>query len=337
MESIAVKLIDRLEKVIHNLPFSDSGKRHLSFQVLVDVVDSWHLVDPEIESATSNMTYGIETNEQAIRYFTKFIHAIKKSRFHALEKYSVKLRDDINTEKSVEKIIKHLDEVNKQEIRNKLLGEKIIDKEWHDSIKIFLENEENYLKTSKLIDDYTSLTKKIFLSLSTIQGLERCIKKDEVSRAIILNYLLDARLRNWRCKDESKWGESFKGVKPGELDITIEDAEGNKKAIIECLQLNNGLNRNSIKTHYQKIFKYDSGGLNKNYLVVFSKYKRIDELWSRYLKTISNIDQPYETTEIRDVSTEFISSLSDIRVAWQKYKRSNKELNLFHFMIKMNE
>lgn len=329
---ISDKLIAHINKVIDELPLADKGKKYLEFQVLIDIFDSYHQIDPEKGLEEKNITYGIQTIDQAKRYYKVFVANLKKSRFFALQKYSSNLRGKLNPEASLEKVLQQKDKVYEEEIKDKLLGEEIKDLEWHSSLKLFLKKEENFLKSIKLFDNYTSLTSKIINSISILQGLNKAIKGDEVSRSIVLTHILHSQLRNWRCTDESKWGKSETGKSLGELDITIEDETGSKKSIIECFQLNKGMNRKSIETHFQKIFTYDAGGLQNNYLITFSEYEHLDKLWNSYLDQVKSVDFPFKTLGYHQIPNQEIGS-AGIKIIKQIYIRSGCELNLYHIMV----
>lgn len=260
------------------------------------------------------------------------VENLRKSRFSALKKLSLDLREELNTEVSLGRVLQQKDKVFEKELEGKLFGKEIKDEKWHTSLKLFLENEENYLKSIRLFDNYSSLTNKIINSISILQGLKKAIKEDEVSRSIVLTHILHSQLRNWKCTDESRWGKSGTGKRIGELDMTVEDETGKKKSIIECLQLKKGMNKKSVKTHVQKIFNYDAGGLQNNYLITFSEYENLDKLWNNYIDEIKNIEIPFQTLRYLQISDQEIAP-SGIKIMKQVYIRNGNNLNLYHIMV----
>jgi hypothetical protein len=178
----------------------------------------------------------------------------------------------------------------------------------------------------KLIHDILS-------AASQLQGQNKIIIGTEDAR----NSFISERLsRNGIVsKDQSKWGASGSGLQQGELDIKIEDGEGNIVTIFEGLNMKN-LDTLNLFHHIEKtVSKYDPNGLREKYIGVYYGGKDFDSFSKKYL----NYMAAYKSENLIFKSTadesESLIQETEIKIFKSKYERSSREIFLYHILINM--
>lgn len=192
---------------------------------------------------------------------------------------------------------------------------------------------------SDLILGYNSLrpAKKmihdILSAASQLQGHSKIIIGTEDAR----NTFISERLsRNGIVsKDQSRWGASGTGLRQGELDIKIEDGEGNIVTIFE------GLNMKSFDTlilhnHIEKtLTNYDPTGLREKYIGVYYGGRDFASFSGKYLSYM----QAYQSENVSFKETcdesESLIQETEIKIFKSKYIRSSKNVVLYHILINM--
>ena len=188
---------------------------------------------------------------------------------------------------------------------------------------------EQLLKGFEKPEAHKNLLRQIIITASHLQGLAKTIKPGENNRNDIMTSFLSAR-GVW-VKDQSRWGLSASGKSMGQLDLKIENEEQQAVAVVEAFNLTY-LDKDRINKHLKKIFKYDPGGLEQNFIIVYADARDFLDLWQKYLAYIPNIDFPYTLT---DGPREEASDFTDIRIAQTTHQRQGKQTTLYHLFINM--
>jgi len=213
----------------------------------------------------------------------------------------------------------------------------------------------------------TNFFSKIEIELNTLKELieisgtlliSENILKDLVSFLLILqsrksldlsenqwnDYLSDLlRAKQYYVSDQTRNGRSGSNnlfnFDSGELDISIRDLNNNGiiKTIIETFQLKScGSNNKTVSNHINKLLnRYDTSGNKENFIVIFSKAVDFDKLWKNYVKYIDNLKIVDKNAIVLIEDNDF--QKSDIRIAKNIIFRKNKELELYHLFVNMNE
>lgn len=134
---------------------------------------------------------------------------------------------------------------------------------------------------------------------------------------------------DYNTKDQTRWSTSAAGKSAGEIDIFIYDKKGSPFTIIEALNLD------SLKTdytilHINKIFTYDTSGLESNFILVYSSAKKFSEFWTKYTNFISKHNYQYQFLSFEEVNDY---PFTDIKIGKAKHLRNGKEVLLYHIMV----
>lgn len=107
----------------------------------------------------------------------------------------------------------------------------------------------------------------------------------------ILSILLNQSLKalGWSSSTQTRGGytdnpQSHTGG-IGERDIIVKDSDSQELTIIEALRLKN-LDRESIRTHFRKTFRYDPTDANFYFLITWGFNDNPAELWEKYKNAI---------------------------------------------------
>lgn len=348
IQKIIAITLDKLLDYIEKLPFPEKGKGYLQHVVLIDFIDRWqvdditkesHLLIEKNETGQStlrpiNLTYGITNLDQLKRYVEQFLRHVKELRLKGLEELSNKLKTQ-DPDENFKYISEQLYQLKREEFFAKSGNTPIKkDEEWSTIVKEFLSNEKEYyqaVRESKRVKKPNLLSSLLKVS-TRLQGLTKSLNSDEDSRNSIIAALLTAE--GFIAKDQSKWGKSETGQKPGEIDIKVEDLDGKVISICECFILFN-CNKKVINSHLIKLFDYDANGLNQNFIIIYSQSKNFLNLWERYCLSIPQINFRYRLLKFKDVTTEF-SEYSDIRIGIAKHERNDKIIEVYHIFVNMN-
>jgi len=179
------------------------------------------------------------------------------------------------------------------------------------------------------ITDLTELLPALITTAARLQGRAKAIRPDEDSRNTFIAEILSAR--GFIVKDQTRWGSSSMGIKPGELDFLVETPDGNAVSIIEAFNLP-GMARSVIADHFQRIFKYDPSGLQNNYILVYVDNADFGKLWEEYLKFLPEVKIKYELQGAPMVED---TRKTDIRLARTIHNRHNHETTVYHLFINM--
>ena len=137
----------------------------------------------------------------------------------------------------------------------------------------------------------------------------------------------------YTIKDQPQWSISTEGKDSGEIDVFVTEPNGTPKSIIEALILDS-LKQDYLILHLDKLFRYDTTGLENNYIVTYSLAKNFNGFWNRYHNFISKYDYEYKFLEFKELDKY---NYADIKIGIARHLRNGKEINLYHIMINLVE
>ena len=188
---------------------------------------------------------------------------------------------------------------------------------------------EKLLKGYELPKPKKDILKTLITTAHHLQGIALTIKSDEDSRNGFIALLLS--IHGIYVKDQTRWGRSASGKSAGEVDIKIETPDRKTEAIIEVFNLKS-LDRTVIDSHLIKIFDYDTSGLARNFIIVYSEVEDFLNLWKKYLNHIPEIDFGYNLVGKPE---EQETGFAEIKLARAKHLRQGKETILYHLFVNM--
>jgi hypothetical protein len=93
-----------------------------------------------------------------------------------------------------------------------------------------------------------------------------------------------------------------------------------------------GLRSGVIESHFKKIFSYDAGGLENNYILVYAESDDFMGLWRKYLEFLPSVEIKYEMREeIKVWKTQY----TDIKAARTVHNRHDRETSVYHIFVNM--
>ncbi|WP_282124974.1 hypothetical protein [Marinifilum flexuosum] len=137
----------------------------------------------------------------------------------------------------------------------------------------------------------------------------------------------------YTIKDQPQWSISTEGKDSGEIDVFVTEPNGAPKSIIEALILDS-LKQDYLILHLDKLFRYDTTGLENNYIITYSLAKNFNSFWTRYHNFISKYDYEYKFLEFKELDKY---NYADIKIGVAQHLRNGKKINLYHLMINLVE
>lgn len=193
----------------------------------------------------------------------------------------------------------------------------------------------DYLKAIEtLINKSNSeLVDSLIFASAKMQGDKKywANNSDENERNKYLANLVEAK--GFSIKDQTQWSTSNEGKKSGEIDIFITEKDGSPKSIIEALILDS-LKTNYLIIHLDKLFRYDTTGLENNYIIIYSTAKDFAKLWNKYKAFISKHVYNYKFIDFEEINDY---NFTDIKIGVAKHLRNRKKIKLYHIMINLSE
>ncbi len=137
----------------------------------------------------------------------------------------------------------------------------------------------------------------------------------------------------YTVKDQPQWSKSAEGKDSGEIDVFITEPSGMPQSIIEGLVLDS-LNQKYLILHLDKLFKYDTIGLENNYIIIYSLARNFNDFWLRYQNFISEHTYEYKFVGFKELAKY---NFTDIKIGVAQHLRNSKRINLYHIMINLVE
>lgn len=177
---------------------------------------------------------------------------------------------------------------------------------------------------------HNKLFECIMHSCVTLQGTQIYYEAKENPRNKFIAQLLEAY--GFRVKDQTQWGLSNTGISDGELDIQIVDEKGTADSIIEGLVLKS-LDVTTLNLHLDKIFKYDTTGLESLFIISYVEIVDFASFWSKYCEHIKNHNFQYSLTAFQP--NVYREDYADIKTAQSTHDRNGNLISLYHICINM--
>jgi len=152
------------------------------------------------------------------------------------------------------------------------------------------------------------------------------------------------RTKGHNVADQTRSGTSETSLQSGELDIMIRRDNGIPVTIIESLRLDScGAKNTEISSHLNKLLsKYDTHGIKRNFMLIFSGAKRFDNLWTNYMKYMEDInDKPEFNSDEYPKSGEFgrrndmIDDISNIKIGVSRHYHNGETREIVHILLNM--
>ena len=184
---------------------------------------------------------------------------------------------------------------------------------------IIFEKENNIIIPNSSFDYDNLRNNLIEISLSETRNRNAISKESEDETNDRFRNAL--HYKNYNVNDQSRGGESSSGINAGERDLVIRNERGLDESVIEAFILKS-LDATVINKHYEKLVKrYDTVGNRVNFVLVYSKTKKFDELWEKYIdfdgfKNFVDTQNKYSQKE-------------NVRVGISEYKR----MKIYHLFI----
>lgn len=131
-------------------------------------------------------------------------------------------------------------------------------------------------------------------------------------------------------RDQTLGGSSNTGKSAGEIDLMVLDHNQLPFSIIEALVLDS-LKKDYLALHINKVYKYDTTGLQNNIIIVYSEAKNFSNLCANYYTYIKIHKYPYELLSCDKIDCGY----TEIKVYKSTLKRSGMPTNLYHIVINL--
>ena len=187
-----------------------------------------------------------------------------------------------------------------------------------------------------------SLIKCIYQFQQKIQSIQKSEDHYSGILSTFINNLINNR--GWHIEEQKPSGISPTAEKRkfdhigglGNLDFVFIDEKNMLLTICEALILNSNV-KMTIEEHLLKIFKYDTIGLPFNFIIIYSKAVKFEDLWSNYQETVLKTPFKYKLKENQfyDESDQYNIN-SESRLGKTIHIRQGKLMDLYHFLINTN-
>ncbi|QJW90876.1 hypothetical protein HNV11_16575 [Spirosoma taeanense] len=173
----------------------------------------------------------------------------------------------------------------------------------------------------------------IIIACSQLQGMQKSIFANEDSRnGFIANVLNNKGIT---AKDQTKWGKSPSKKSQGEIDIKIENKNGLTISIFEGLNLTY-LDRNKIHSHIEKIFNYDTNGLESNYIVVYVDNSDFSNIWLKYQEAAVMAKCKFPLTGTFEDLSDSYSYGAHFKVGRTNYDVNGQSNSVYHLFLDLS-
>lgn len=178
---------------------------------------------------------------------------------------------------------------------------------------------------------YDKLLERIMHACVTLQGTKHYYNSNENTRNRFIAQLLEAS--GFHTKDQTQWGLSNKSISDGEIDIQIVDNKSTAYSIIEGLILKS-LDTSYLNLHLNKIFNYDTTGLEYIFIVSYVTVADFPSFWDKYCKHIRNHNFKYPLGTFEE--NIYKENYSEIKTGRSSHQRNGTTVYLYHICISMS-
>lgn len=184
-----------------------------------------------------------------------------------------------------------------------------------------------WMRQRNFATNHDTLKNDLIEIASALQGNSLLIRSgQENDRNTYFRDLLNAK--GYSAYDQTLNGVSEKGKTAGELDLLIK-WKMYPISILEALNLSS-LDTNYLSRHIDKIYNYDTWGLECNYLLVYAEAGDFYGFGERYYTYIKNYQYPYECLDVWEEKNN-----TDMRIYYTMLRRNGRNTCIVHLLIKM--
>lgn len=150
------------------------------------------------------------------------------------------------------------------------------------------------------------------------------------------NFTDQLRAIGYSVTDQTRSGRSKKYS--GELDIMIRDSRNKPISIIEAMNLSSfSLKNKTVIEHLNKLLiDYDTNGLDRNFMMIYSRTDDFNDFWNKYQQYIDNLSnhELYNNkAKIISHNIKEISNNSNIKILVSQHERNNSFTEVYHYII----
>lgn len=199
--------------------------------------------------------------------------------------------------------------------------------------KSIYQTEQSYLSgqvtESSDFDTFFSDLKNSCLSLQSFGAINKKASGEDVKTQYIRNSLHD---KGYNADDQTQRGASATGIQAGEVDLLVNNENMIPVIMIEALVLES-VTAGEIKLHIDKMTNYDTAGLPRNILLVYTYTADFGDFIRRYTRHINEFAQlKYPLLNLTDISSD---EHSEFRVLASTYIRSDRDRELLHVFVNL--
>lgn len=185
-----------------------------------------------------------------------------------------------------------------------------------------------------------NFTEALLEACARLQTNENWVRNtDENGRNAYIKDLLEAS--GCQVSDQTLSGLSPTGKSAGEVDLMVFGPDGRAFTILEALNIHVRFpfawDKEYFRTHVNKVYGYDAGGLARNYVIVYASGLNFGRFADEVYQMLSSrVDCPYGKAELIGVMP-VDTGLTDLRLACARYLRNGKEVRLYVLCVRMAE
>lgn len=153
------------------------------------------------------------------------------------------------------------------------------------------------------------------------------------------------RTKGYSVTDQTRSGASGTSANTsdaGEIDIMIRNNRGMPISIIECFRLESCGEKNTVvDKHIDKLLNnYDTNGIKRNFIIVFSEAKSFTKLWdnyTRYLNDLNDKDNFSSNIPFCGLTRkpELTEGYTDLKVVIARHEREGEEIEVVHIGLNL--
>ncbi|WP_394749999.1 COR domain-containing protein [Spongiimicrobium salis] len=150
------------------------------------------------------------------------------------------------------------------------------------------------------------------------------------------NFTDQLRAIGYSVSDQTRSGRSKKYS--GELDIMIRNSRNQPISILEAMNLSSfSLQNKTVIEHLNKLLvDYDTNGLDRNFMMIYSRADNFNQLWNSYQEYIENLSthELYNPkAKIISHTVKEISNNSNVKILVSQHERNNSLTEVYHYVI----
>ncbi|WP_034058880.1 COR domain-containing protein [Lacinutrix jangbogonensis] len=154
------------------------------------------------------------------------------------------------------------------------------------------------------------------------------------------NFTDNLRSKGYFVTDQTRSGKAKKFS--GELDIMVRNSRNMPVAIVEAMRLSsfNSGNKTIINHLNKLLIDYDTNGLSRNFMLIYSETEKFSEFQDKYIQYIKELplkEEYDERAKLISYSMNIeLSKNSSLKVIKSMHQRDSAICEVYHFLIKMN-